>query len=150
MGISNVVNGLSSGISEMLDKLTQPARTTRRSVAVAAVAACAGTIAVSCGVVGFASDAAAAPPGTSCGTVLDVPGHVQPVIVLKGDVDCPTAIRIANRYLHDPSVRTPGGGSSGQATVEGWQCLAPLVPGRSHADSYLECDSDSGGFKIGN
>jgi hypothetical protein len=121
----------------------------RPSVAVSAAAACAGFIAAGCGVVALAADAAAAPTGTTCGTVVDVPGRTQPVVVLKGDVDCPNAIRIANRYFHDPSVQTSDG-SSAQATVEGWQCWIPVLPGRTHADSYAECDLGSNGFRVGN
>jgi|SRR6185437_8494839 len=114
-----------------------------------AVVGCIAGIAAGCGTVVFPPDAAAAPPGTMCGTVLDVPGRTQPVIVLKGDVDCPTALRIANRYNHDPSV-PHADGSSAQATVEGWQCSIPLLPGRAHADSYEECDLGAEAFKVGN
>jgi hypothetical protein len=34
--------------------------------------------------------------------------------------------------------------------IDGWKCYSPLLPGRSHADSYLECDQSGNGFKIGN
>ena len=113
-----------------------------------ALAACLGIIAAGSGAVAFASNATAAPMGTTCGTVVDVPGRTQPVVVLNGDVDCATAMRVADRYLHDPSVQKSG--SSGQATVDGWQCSAPVLPGRSRADSYLECDLGGNGFRIGN
>jgi hypothetical protein len=126
------------------------ARTRRRCslIAASASAACAGLVALQCGAVAFPPNAAAAPPGTTCGTVIDVPGRTQPVVVLKGDVDCPTAMRIANRYFHDPSV-PQGDGSSAEATVEGWQCLIPVLPGRTHANSYAECDLAGSGFRMG-
>jgi hypothetical protein len=84
-----------------------------------------------------------------CGTVTDVPGRTQPVVVLKGDVDCASAIRIANRYFHDDSV-PKGDGSGTEATVEGWRCWIPVLPGRAHVDSYVECESAGNGFRVGN
>jgi hypothetical protein len=131
-------------------RMKQSAQTGRRCCRVAMLAlACASLGVLHWGAVVFAPNAAAAPAGTTCGTVTDVPGRTQPVVVLKGDVDCSTAIRIANRYFHDPSV-PKSDGSSAEATVEGWQCLIPVLPGRTHADSYGECDLAGSGFRMGN
>lgn len=130
--------------------MKQSARRGRRCRLIATSAlACAGLGVLHWGAVVFAPNAAGAPPGTTCGTVTDVPGRTQPVVVLKGDVGCSTALRVANRYFHDPSV-PKGDGSSAEATVEGWQCLIPVIPGRTHADSYGECDLAGSGFRIGN
>jgi hypothetical protein len=89
----------------------------------------------------------AQPPGTLCGHVQNRVGVSLPVIVLNGDVDCATAVNVAADYLRNPP---SGGGTLMLENVDGWTCDAPLLPGRSHADSYLECDQASSGFKIGN
>jgi hypothetical protein len=113
--------------------------------------ACAVTAIVVATVVGAAESApiaAAQPAGTLCGNVQNQAGVSEPVIVLKGDVDCSTAVNVANGYLYGP--HPTDGGTLQLTNVNGWQCLIPLVAGRSHADSYLECDQGGNGFKIGN
>lgn len=100
------------------------------------------------GVIAFAPPAEAQPPGTLCGHVENSLGVAQPVIVLNGDPDCMTAVQVASDYVTGP--RSADGGTLQLQNVDGWQCYVPLLPGRSHADSYLECDQSGSGFKIGN
>ena len=95
----------------------------------------------------LAPAADAQPPGTLCGNVENQAGISEPVIVLKGAVDCATAANVAAAYLGNPPTDS---GTLMMATVHGWMCSAPLLPGRSHANSYLECDESDNGFKIGN
>lgn len=136
----------------MTDTSARPAARTRlrhASLAVGAAAVSIGVIAAGCGVVALAPDAVAAPPGTNCGTVRDRAGRTQPVIVLSGDVDCSEASRIAAEYLA-PGTPVDRSGTLLSATVDGWSCEAPLVAGRSHADSYLQCSLVGSSFKIGN
>jgi len=94
--------------------------------------------------------AARAGAGTRCGTIiLSTTGAKTPVIVLRGQVACPTAKRVAEAY----SGAIKAGKAQGQglyATVQGWTCSWPYVTGRSHADSYLMCADPKGNqFKIG-
>jgi hypothetical protein len=121
----------------------------RYSLKASALAACAGIVALGCGAITIPSDAFAAPAGTACGTVVDNYGATQPVTVLKGDVDCPTATDIANSYFHDPAV-VKADWSTAAATVDGWQCSFPDIPGRPHDEAYLECDLGDNGFQVGN
>jgi len=91
-----------------------------------------------------------APAGTTCGTLPSVGGgNAQPVVVLAGALPCATAMRIGGRYLADIRAGTAQG--QGQfATEDSWQCDWPYVPGRSHANSYLQCtDPAQNSFKIG-
>ena len=104
-------------------------------------------VAAGAGATASAPPADAQPPGTLCGHVQNRGGVSLPVIVLNGDVDCATAVNVAADYLRNPP---SGGGTLMLENVDGWTCDAPLLPGRSHADSYLECDQASSGFKIGN
>jgi hypothetical protein len=92
--------------------------------------------------------AGAQPPGTLCGHVQNSMGMSLPVIVLNGDPDCSAAVGVAQDYVTGP--RPADGGTLQLQTVRGWQCSVPLLPGRSHADSYLECDGGGGAVKIGN
>ncbi|MBT2269641.1 hypothetical protein J7E74_32130 [Rhodococcus erythropolis] len=87
--------------------------------------------------------------GDTCGTVVPhATGAVQPVIVLTGSIQCPTALAVSERYLNDASVVIEGQGRF--ATIDGWHCTWPYVDGRSHAESYFRCtDSDQNSFKIG-
>jgi len=94
--------------------------------------------------------AALAGAGTKCGAiVLSTTGATTPVIVLRGQVACPTAKRVAEGY----STAISAGKAQGQglyATVQGWNCSWPYVAGRSHANSYLMCADPKGNqFKIG-
>ncbi len=109
-------------------------------VAIAVMAAASGAVAM-------ASDATAASAGTDCGAVRERTGSTAPVIVLTGDVDCATVLQVAAGYIN--RTPDPDGGTLQLATIDGWQCSVPLVAGRSHADSYLECDLGSNSFKIG-
>ncbi|WP_305094528.1 hypothetical protein [Prescottella sp. R16] len=87
--------------------------------------------------------------GDRCGTVMG--RTALPVVVLDGAVDCEAALAIADRYLNDPTVEAQGQGR--YAKIDGWMCMWPYVPGRSHADSYLQCDDDpmhpQASFRIG-
>jgi hypothetical protein len=83
------------------------------------------------------SSSAPAGPGAVCGTVRLPTGSPAPVAVLKGEIECATAMRIAQGYL---SGKPAGQGQ--YLEVEGWLCQWPTVPGRSHAESYLRCDDD--------
>ncbi len=105
-------------------------------------------VATGVGAAASTPSAAAQPAGSLCGNVQNRAGISEPVIVLKGDVDCSTALDVANGYLYGP--RPTDGGTLQLTNVNGWQCSVPLVAGRSHADSYLECDQAGNGFKIGN
>lgn len=93
----------------------------------------------------------AARVGESCGEVGNRIGGSSPVIVLKGEVDCDVALRVADRYMNDPTVDAQGQGRF--AIVDGWNCSWPYVEGRSHAESYLHCSDDpitpANSFKIG-
>lgn len=109
----------------------------------AAIVLAAGAI-----VTASAPPAGAQPPGTLCGQVQNRVGASLPVIVLNGDVDCSTAVQVASDYVNGP--RDADGGTLQFQKVDGWSCEVPLLPGRSHADSYLECDQSGNGFKIGN
>jgi hypothetical protein len=95
-----------------------------------------------------APPADAQPPGTLCGHVQNRVGASLPVIVLNGDVDCTTAVQVASDYVN--GTRPADSGTLQFQNVDGWACEVPLLPGRSHADSYLECDQSGNGFKIGN
>lgn len=87
--------------------------------------------------------------GERCGEV--VGNTPLPVVVLTGEVDCAVAVAVADRYVNDPTVVAQGQGRF--ATVDGWRCMWPYVPGRSHAESYLQCDDDPvnprSSFRIG-
>lgn len=100
------------------------------------------------GVIASSPPVEAQPPGTLCGHVETRQGVALPVIVLTGNPDCATAVQVASDYLTGP--RPAGGGTLQLQNVDGWQCEVPLLPGRSHADSYMECDQSGNGFKIGN
>ncbi|UEA60042.1 hypothetical protein LK459_03935 [Gordonia otitidis] len=75
----------------------------------------------------------------------------EPVVVIKGSVNCAEALAVARDYL----AAIHRGEPEGQglfATIRGWDCALPYVPGRSHADSYLQCTDPTGGnsVRIGN
>lgn len=75
----------------------------------------------------------------------------EPVVVLKGSVNCAEALAVARDYL----AAIHRGEPEGQglfATIRGWDCAWPYVPGRSHAGSYLECTDPTGdnSVRIGN
>ena len=105
-------------------------------------------VAVGAGVTASAPVADAQPPGTLCGHVQNSLGTFLPVIVLNGNPDCVNAVHAASDYLTGPP--REDGGTLQLENVDGWKCYAPLLPGRSHADSYLECDGDGGAVKMGN
>jgi hypothetical protein len=109
--------------------------------------ATAMVVAAGAGAIASAPPVEAQPAGTLCGHVENSLGVALPVIVLNGDPDCVTAVNVASDYLTGP--RT-GSGTLMLENVDGWKCYSPLLPGRSHADSYLECDQSGNGFKIGN
>jgi hypothetical protein len=88
------------------------------------------------------------PPGTLCGHVQNSLGTSLPVIVLNGNPDCADAVHAASDYLTEP--HPSDGGTLQLMNVDGWKCYSPLLPGRSHADSYLECDGAGGAVKMGN
>lgn len=71
-----------------------------------------------------------------------------PVIVLHGEVHCPTALTTAQHYINNLAQ------SQGQGhflTIDNWTCSWPNVEGRSHAMSYHHCEDTNGNtFKIGN
>jgi hypothetical protein len=117
---------------------------TRWSLPIAA----AIVVAAGAGVTASASVAYAQPPGTLCGHVANSMGTFLPVIVLNGNPDCVDAVHAASDYLTGP--HPADGGTLQLENVDGWKCYAPLLPGRSHADSYLECDGDGGAVKMGN
>jgi len=100
------------------------------------------------GVIASAPPVDAQPPGTLCGHVETRQGVALPVIVLNGNPDCMTAVQVASDYLTRP--RPTDLGTLQLMNINGWQCSVPLLPGRSHADSYLECDQSGDSFKIGN
>jgi hypothetical protein len=110
--------------------------------------AAAITIAMGAGVTASAPVADAQPPGTLCGHVQNSVGTFLPVIVLNGNPDCADAVHAASDYLTEP--HPADGGTLQLMNVDGWKCYVPLLPGRSHADSYLECDGDAGAVKMGN
>jgi hypothetical protein len=110
--------------------------------------AAAITIAIGAGVTASAPVADAQPPGTLCGHVQNSMGTFLPVIVLNGNPDCVDAVHAASDYLTGP--HPADGGTLQLMNVDGWKCYSPLLPGRSHADSYLECDGDGGAVKMGN
>jgi hypothetical protein len=110
--------------------------------------AAALVVAAGAGVTAFAPTADAQPPGTLCGHIQNSMGTSLPVIVLNGDPDCFTAVQVAQDYVTGP--HPEDGGTLQLQTVRGWKCYVPLLPGRSHADSYLECDGDGGAVKMGN
>lgn len=66
-----------------------------------------------------------------------------------GDIDCATADRTAAEYLAPGSLLDQSG-TPQRATIEGWNCDAPLAEGRSQADSYLQYAFAGVTFKIGN
>lgn len=105
-------------------------------------------LAAGAGVTASAPPADAQPPGTVCGHVQARYGGALPVIVLNGDVDCTTAVQVASDYVN--GTRPADSGTLQFQNVDGWSCEIPLLPGRSHADSYMECDQSGNGFKIGN
>jgi hypothetical protein len=99
------------------------------------------------GAMASAPVAGAQPPGTLCGHVANSMGSYLPVTVLSGNPDCVDAVHAASDYLTGP--HPADGGTLQMMNVDGFKCYAPLVPGRSHADSYLECDGDGGAVKLG-
>jgi hypothetical protein len=105
-------------------------------------------VAAGAGAAASAPVADAQPPGTLCGHVANSMGTFLPVIVLNGNPDCVDAVHAASDYLTEP--HPADGGTLQLMNVDGWKCYAPLLPGRSHADSYLECDGDGGAVKMGN
>jgi hypothetical protein len=109
----------------------------------------AAAIALAAGVGATASAplAEAQPPGTLCGHVQNSLGTFLPVTVLNGNPDCVDAVRAASDYLTGP--HPADGGTLQLMNVDGFKCYAPLLPGRSHADSYLECDGEGGAVKMG-
>jgi hypothetical protein len=111
-------------------------------------AAAAITITMGAGITASAPVADAQPPGTLCGHVENSMGASLPVIVLNGNPDCVDAVHAASDYLTEP--HPADGGTLQLMNVDGWKCYVPLLPGRSHADSYLECDGDGGAVKMGN
>jgi hypothetical protein len=117
---------------------------TKWSLPVATAMVVAGGV----GVILSAPPVEAQPPGTLCGHVENRLGVALPVIVLNGNPDCMTAVQVASDYVN--GTRPTDSGTLQLQNVDGWQCYVPLLPGRSHADSYLECDQSGSGFKIGN
>jgi hypothetical protein len=105
-------------------------------------------LAAGAGVTACVPSANAQPPGTLCGHVENRIGVALPVIVLNGDVDCMTATNVASQYL--TGSQPVDGGTLLLQNINGWKCYSPLLPGRSHADSYLECDQSGTSFKMGN
>ncbi|MGV9796235.1 hypothetical protein [Gordonia sp. NPDC003422] len=75
----------------------------------------------------------------------------EPVVVLKGSVNCAEALAVARDYLAAIQRGEPEGQGM-FATIRGWDCAWPYVPGRSHAESYLECTDPTGdnSVRIGN
>jgi hypothetical protein len=110
--------------------------------------AAAIALAVGAGLAASAPVADAQPPGTLCGHVQNSMGSYLEVTVLSGNPDCFDAVHAASDYLTGP--HPADGGTLQMMTVDGFKCYAPLLPGRSHADSYLECDGDGGAVKMGN
>jgi hypothetical protein len=110
--------------------------------------AAAIALTVGAGAAGSTPVADAQPPGTLCGHVQNSMGTFLPVIVLSGNPDCVDAVHAASDYLTEP--HPADGGTLQLMNVDGFKCYVPLVPGRSHADSYLECDGDGGAVKMGN
>jgi hypothetical protein len=110
--------------------------------------AAAIVVAAGAGVTASAPTADAQPPGTLCGHVQNRMGASLPVIVLNGNPDCADGVHAASDYLTEP--HPADGGTLQLMNVDGWKCYSPLLPGRSHADSYLECDGDGGAVKMGN
>lgn len=100
------------------------------------------------GAAASAPPAEAQPPGTLCGHVENSMGTYLPVTVLSGNPDCVDAVHAASDYLTGP--HPADGGTLQLMNVDGFKCYSPLLPGRSHADSYLECDGDGGAVKMGN
>lgn len=71
----------------------------------------------------------------------------EPVVVLEGRVNCAEALAVARDYL----AAIQRGEPEGQglfATIRGWDCVWPYVPGRSHADYYLKCTDPTGDNSI--
>lgn len=92
------------------------------------------------------------PVGVMCDLVAN-PGTdtSRPVVVLKGRVNCAEALAVARDYL----AAIQRGETEGQglfATIRGWSCVWPYVPGRSHVESYLQCTDPTGdnSVRIGN
>ncbi|MBP1159798.1 hypothetical protein [Rhodococcus sp. PvR099] len=90
--------------------------------------------------------------GHACGEVRAAgSGRALPIVILLGHVDCAAALTMADRYVNDPTVVKRGSGQF--ADVDGWTCMWPYLPERTHAGSYLQCDDDAvnpqNSFRIG-
>ena len=75
------------------------------------------------GAAGCSSAGAAGATGTSCGTTRT--GINLPVVieVLKGTVDCATAMRVEQGYAAMIKAgQVPGNGGGAPVTVDGWTC----------------------------
>ncbi|GAA1481572.1 hypothetical protein GCM10009624_20120 [Gordonia sinesedis] len=67
----------------------------------------------------------------------------EPVVVLEGSVNCTEALVVVREYL----AAIQRGEAEGQglfATIRGWDCVWPYVPGRTHAESYRKCTDPTG------
>jgi hypothetical protein len=58
-------------------------------------------------------------PGTDCGPVTTVSGGQARVVVVKGRVTCPEALRVMEKYF-EPT--TPAEGAAQLAVVDHWTC----------------------------
>jgi len=95
-------------------------------------------------VAGCSSGPAARGAGTSCGatrTGINVPVTIT---VIKGTVDCVTAMRVERGYaaaIRDGDLRGNGGG--GPVTVDGWTCEAYPTPEVLRTGAASECHTAS-------
>jgi hypothetical protein len=108
------------------------------AVGAALLAAGAGALA-SC-----SSSAAGAAAGSTCGTTrtgADVPVIIK---VLKGTVDCGTAMRVENEYatkIRAGQVQGNGGGAP--VTVSGWTCQGYPTPEVLSTGNASQCHTGS-------
>jgi hypothetical protein len=78
-----------------------------------------------------AADPVAAP---GCGVTADPNPNGAPygyVAVVHGDVPCPIALAVIDRYFHDPTINH-NGNSWSAALDDGWSCLLPNAMAREY------------------
>ena len=95
-----------------------------------------------CLLAGCSSGQATAGPGATCGRTHTAAGVPVVIKVVKGSVNCQTALRVENEYaarVRDGQVRGNGGGAP--VTVSGWTCQGFTTPEVLSTGNTSQCRS---------
>jgi hypothetical protein len=113
----------------------------RRALSVAGALA---LLAGGSGLLAGCGSAAAAGPGTSCGTTHTAANVPVVIKVAKGTVNCGTALQVENEYaakIRDGQVRGNGGGAP--VAVGGWTCQGYPTPEVLNTGNASQCHTGS-------